>query len=90
MLMRELFKKEIDREIKGVIKVAQDDEDNRYQELDEYVVTRELHKHFATFYQNYQKGIDGYTDEMGSMDFGFFGSGKSHFLKILHILENDE
>ena len=91
MLMRELFKKEIDREIKGVIKVAQDDEDNRYQELDEYVVTRELHKHFATFYQNYQKGIDGYTDEMGVWISGFFGSGKSHFLKILsYILENDE
>ena len=91
MLIRELFKKEIDREIKGVIKVAQDDEENRYQELDEYVVTRELHKHIAAFYQNYQKGIDGYTDEMGVWISGFFGSGKSHFLKILsYLLGNDE
>ncbi len=91
MLVREMFKKKIDREIKGVIKVAQDDEDNRYQELDEYVVTRELHKHIASFYQNYQKGIDGYTDEMGVWISGFFGSGKSHFLKILsYLLENDE
>jgi len=91
MLVREMFKKKIDREIKGVIKVAQDDEDNRYQELDEYVVTRELHKHIATFYQNYQKGIDGYTDEMGVWISGFFGSGKSHFLKILsYLLENGE
>ncbi|HHV16015.1 MAG TPA: BREX system P-loop protein BrxC [Gelria sp.] len=91
MLVREMFKKEIDREIKGVIKVAQDDEENRFQELDEYVVTRELHKHIATFYQNYQKGIDGYTDEMGVWISGFFGSGKSHFLKILsYLLENNE
>jgi len=42
MLVREMFKKEIDREIKGVIKVAQDDEENRYQELDEYVVTQRI------------------------------------------------
>lgn len=91
MRIREMFKKEIDREIKGVIKVAQNDEEDRYQELDEYVVTTELHKHIATFYQNYQKGIDGYTDEMGVWISGFFGSGKSHFLKILsYLLENDE
>ncbi|MDD2215258.1 MAG: BREX system P-loop protein BrxC [Eubacteriales bacterium] len=91
MLVREMFKKKIDREIKGVIKVAQNDEENRCQELEEYVVTRELLKHIATFYQNYQKGIDGYTDEMGVWISGFFGSGKSHFLKILsYLLENDE
>ncbi|WP_061215054.1 BREX system P-loop protein BrxC [Syntrophomonas wolfei] len=91
MLLREMFVKNIDREIKGVIKVAQDDETNRFQELDEYVVTRELLKHFSSFYQNYQKGIDGFTDEMGVWISGFFGSGKSHFLKILsYLLDNEE
>lgn len=84
-----MFVKDIERNIKGVIKVAQTDEDNIYQELDEYVVTRELNKHLSKFYENYQKGIDGTTDKMGVWISGFFGSGKSHFLKILaYLLEN--
>ena len=39
MLVRDIFKKNIDRPIRGVIKVAQDDEESRYQELEEYVLT---------------------------------------------------
>lgn len=89
MQIREMFEKDIERSLKGVIKVAQTDESNIYQELEEYVVTRELQKHFSKFYENYQKGIDGITDKMGVWISGFFGSGKSHFLKILsYLLEN--
>lgn len=89
MLIKDMFQKDIERNIKGVIKVAQTDEDNIYQELDEYVVTRELNKHLSKFYENYQQSIDGYTDKMGVWISGFFGSGKSHFLKILaYLLEN--
>jgi hypothetical protein len=89
MIIKDMFQKDIERDIRGVIKVAQTDEDNIYQELDEYVVTRELNKHFSKFYENYQKGIDGTTDKMGVWISGFFGSGKSHFLKILaYLLEN--
>jgi hypothetical protein len=59
------------------------------QELEEYVVTRELQKHFRDFFSNYKKGINGHTDKMGVWISGFFGSGKSHFLKILsYLLEN--
>ena len=86
-----MFQKSIERDIRGVIKVAQQDEDDIYQELDEYVVTRELQKHFSKFYENYQKGINGATDKMGVWISGFFGSGKSHFLKILaYLLENKQ
>ncbi|NEY21526.1 BREX system P-loop protein BrxC [Bacillus ginsengihumi] len=89
MIIKDMFQKDIERDIRGVIKVAQTDEDNIYQELDEYVVTRELNKHLSRFYENYQKGIDGFTDKMGVWISGFFGSGKSHFLKILaYLLEN--
>ncbi|WP_033827164.1 BREX system P-loop protein BrxC [Bacillus andreraoultii] len=89
MLLKEMFLKSIERDIRGVIKVAQTSEDDIYQELDEYVVTGELHSHFSKFYENYQKGIDGKTDKMGVWISGFFGSGKSHFLKILaYLLEN--
>ena len=89
MQIKEMFEKQIDRDIKGVIKVGQSDEENVYQELDEYVVTKELLKHFRDFFDNYEKGINNNTDKMGVWISGFFGSGKSHFLKILsHLLKN--
>ena len=90
MLIKEMFEADIERDIKGVIKVGQTDEANEYQELKEYVVTRELKKHFRDFFENYEKGINGYTDKMGVWISGFFGSGKSHFLKILsYLLKNN-
>ena len=89
MYVKNMFAKAIDRDIKGVIKVGQGDDENVRQELEEYVVTRELQKHFADFFSNYKKGITGNTDKMGVWISGFFGSGKSHFLKILsYLLEN--
>lgn len=91
MKIQEMFAKPIDREIKGVIKVGQGEDSNVKQELEEYVVTRELQKRLAEFFTAYKKGIVGSTDKMGVWISGFFGSGKSHFLKILsYLLENRE
>ena len=86
MFIKEMFEKQIDRDIQGVIIVGQSEEENVAQELDEYVVTRELQKHFAEFFSAYKKGIVGNTPKMGVWISGFFGSGKSHFLKILSYL----
>ncbi len=89
MKIKEMFYKKIDRDIKGVIKVGQADEENVFQELDEYVVTSELSKYMSRFFDAYQRSITGHTDKMGVWISGFFGSGKSHFLKILsYILED--
>lgn len=91
MIIKNMFAKPIDRDIKGVIKVGQDDNANIKQELEEYVVTRELQKHFSDFFTSYKNGINGNTDKMGVWISGFFGSGKSHFLKILsYLLDNKE
>ncbi len=62
-----------------------------WQELDEYVVTRELDKHLRRFFESYLAGIDNPRDpniatRMGVWVSGFFGSGKSHFIKILSYL----
>lgn len=91
MQIKEMFRKEIDRELQGVIVVGQGAETNVAQELEEYVVTRELQRHFADFFAAYKKGILGTTPKMGVWISGFFGSGKSHFLKILsYLLENKQ
>ncbi|MEH2389013.1 MAG: DUF6079 family protein [Nostoc sp.] len=86
MNVAELFQKDIHRNINGVIKVGQQDNENIRQELEEYVVTHELDKHFRTFFERYTNAISNPTDKMGVWISGFFGSGKSHFLKILSYL----
>ena len=91
MKIRGIFSKPIDRNIQGVIKVGQTNDSYIQQELEEYVVTSELKKHFKVFFDRYIEGITGGTDKIGVWISGFFGSGKSHFLKILsYLLENRE
>lgn len=90
MEIKDMFQKPIDRKIAGVIKVGQSKEENKKQELSEYVVTGELTKHFREFFNNYVESFGQSTDEMGVWISGFFGSGKSHFLKILSYILGDE
>ena len=91
MKIQSMFQKDINRDINGVIKVAQDDEKSLHQELSEYIITKELRRHFQTFFDNYTKAIDQPTDKIGVWISGFFGSGKSHFLKMLsYLLSNQE
>lgn len=91
MKIKQMFKDDIDRKINGVVKVDQDANDVLVQELNEYVITKELKKHFITFFNNYGESFDEKTADIGVWISGFFGSGKSHFLKILsYILANKE
>ncbi len=89
MKIFDMFAKPIDRDIKGVITIGLEQEEEIQQELSEFVVTRELNRHFHDFYNSFTKSLDSPTDKMGVWISGFFGSGKSHFLKILsYLLEN--
>ena len=91
MMIRDMFADDINRKINGVIKVDQAADDVIEQELNEYVITRELKKHFITFFNYYGDAFEQPTADMGVWISGFFGSGKSHFLKMLsYLLENKE
>ena len=77
------FLKDVNRKIDTVIKA--DDQANIFQEVDEYVITREISNKLADFFEMYND--PGETN--GVWISGFFGSGKSHLLKILsYVLEN--
>jgi energy-coupling factor transporter ATP-binding protein EcfA2 len=80
-----IFAKPIDRHIEGVIKA--DDDAGLRQEVEEYVLTNEVAKQLENFlyaYTNYQSANGVWIS-------GFFGSGKSHLLKMLALLlENRE
>lgn len=88
MKIEDMFVDNIDRKINGVIKVDQEDKTTE-RELNEYVITRELKKHFISFFNYYDDAFDMPTADIGVWISGFFGSGKSHLLKMLsYILEN--
>jgi hypothetical protein len=94
MKIGQLFIRPIDRAINGVIKADQSDAASVWQELEEYVVTKELDQHFRKFFDSYLNAIRNAKDpdvagKVGVWVSGFFGSGKSHFIKILsYLLEN--
>jgi hypothetical protein len=96
MKISELFLKPIDRPINGVIKADQMDAASVWQELEEYVVTKQISEYLRKFFDAYLAAMDrphdaAITDRMGVWVSGFFGSGKSHFIKILsYLLENIE
>ena len=91
MIIKDMFVEDIDRKINGVVKVEQDESSVLVQELDEYVITKELKKHFIAFFNAYGESFKQSTSDIGVWISGFFGSGKSHFLKMLsYLLENKE
>ncbi|HMV46646.1 MAG TPA: BREX system P-loop protein BrxC [Blastocatellia bacterium] len=84
MKIQALFSKPVERPIDGVIKA--DDSRNLSIELEEYVVTRDVTKGLSIF-------TDRYLNELtanGVWISGFFGSGKSHLLKILSLVLNGQ
>ena len=89
MTLQTVFAKDILRPINGVIKADQSDQ--AYNELDEYVITKEVDKHLRKFVDAYLSGIARSNDpsvaaQMAVWVSGFFGSGKSHLIKILSYL----
>jgi len=91
MHIKSIFAKNLFRPINGVVKADQQDDSVVWQELEEYVVTKELDRHFVRFFDTYLSAMDNPNDpaiaaRMGVWVSGFFGSGKSHFLKILSYL----
>ncbi|MGO1626165.1 MAG: BREX system P-loop protein BrxC, partial [Halomonadaceae bacterium] len=91
--IQDLFLKPLHRSINGVVKADQNDRETVYQELDEYVVTNELEEHFRAFFDSYTTRLDdpSIANRVGVWISGFFGSGKSHFLKALsYLLANVE
>ncbi len=80
MRIKDIFLKPVDREIEGVIKA--DDRNNLITEIEEYVVTKEINSKLTDFLDSYLRD----STSNGVWIYGFFGSGKSHLLKMLSLL----
>lgn len=85
MKLNEIFLKDVTRSIEGVVKA--DDADHLGIEVEEYVFTNDAAKGVAPLLEEYTN----YTNANGVWISGFFGSGKSHLLKMLaHLLGDVE
>lgn len=80
MSLKSIFLEDINRPIEGVIKA--DDDAHLFQEVTEYVITKEVNRKISNLFEQYNdyQGINGVWIS------GFFGSGKSHLLKMLSLL----
>jgi len=91
MIIQDIFQKDINRPINGVVQVDQDALGILKQEVDEYVITRDIRKLIINYFNSYAESFTRPTSDIGVWISGFFGSGKSHFLKMLsYLLENKE
>lgn len=85
MKLNQIFLKDVTRSIEGVVKA--DDVDHLGIEVEEYVFTNDAAKGVAPLLEEYTN----YTSANGVWISGFFGSGKSHLLKMLaHLLGDVE
>lgn len=85
MRYEDMYEKPIDRPIDAVVKASS--VEHLANELDEYVITPELAGHLGRFFDEYN---DPDATGNGAWIAGFFGSGKSHLLKILAVILEDQ
>lgn len=85
MGMRDLYAKDIFRSIDGVIKA--DDVSKVASEVDEYVMTSEIRSGLSRIVDAWNQ-VDAPSN--GVWIAGFFGSGKSHLLKMLSYLLGEQ
>ena len=82
-ILTSLFRKNINRHIEGVVKADDIELEKLNQEVDEYVLTQSIEKKLEELLEAYS---EKYSDGNGVWISGFFGSGKSHLLKMLALL----
>ena len=84
-----IFANDITRQIEEVIKVDQTDADVIAAEIEEYVVTDAIKKHYLHVLERYQETPQKPHEGVAIWISGFFGSGKSSFAKVLGLAIED-
>lgn len=84
--LKDILAKDISRDIDGVIKA--NDERHLLQEVEEYVITREIERELKRLVEGYKEAISSCSayPYNGVWISGYFGSGKSHLLKMLSLI----
>lgn len=80
-----LFYRDIHRDIEEVIKVDQEEAEIIRNEIEEYIVTDAIAKHYRQILDRYYETKNNPHEGVGVWVSGFFGSGKSSFAKMLGL-----
>jgi hypothetical protein len=80
--IKDILKLDLNEDIKNVIDLEDQSENEIQSELESYIVTDGLGEHLSTFIKQYTSNIK----ETGVWLSGFYGSGKSYFGKMLGYL----
>ncbi len=83
--IKDIFARDIHRDIREVIKVDQTDEEVIRSEIGEYIVTKTILSNFIEILEAYSESPNKPSDRMAVWVSGFFGSGKSSFAKLLGL-----
>ena len=87
MKIREIFSKNIDRKINPAVVVTEQGKDIIKIEIEEYVFTADLIENLYKFLFDLLFRTNGKT---GIWINGYYGSGKSHFIKYAHYCLESE
>jgi len=87
MKIRNIFEKDIERKINPAVVVDQQQKEIVKTEIDEYVFTKDLLNNLYRMLNDILNKKDGKT---GIWVNGYYGSGKSHFIKYVHYCLSPE
>jgi len=92
MKIQELYDKDIERRINPAVVVSERDQYSVNQEIDEYVFTNDITENIYKFLNAIVKKDDPNKKggKTGVWISGYYGSGKSHFIKYLFYCLNKE
>jgi hypothetical protein len=83
MLLRDIYAREIDRSINPAVVVSDQKKDTIKAEIEEYVFTEEL---IEKLFLMIDTVLNKRFGKSGIWINGYYGSGKSHFIKYVHYL----
>ena len=83
MKLQKIYARDIERHINPAVVVSEREQDVIEAEIREYVFTDELIEHFFKLLNTVLNKEEGKT---GIWVNGYYGSGKSHFIKYFHYL----
>ena len=86
MRIGDVFETRVEEKIEPVIKVAELANEHKLAvEVGSYVVTPMIERYLDDFLEHYTDTFLTPTTEIGMWISGYFGSGKSHFAKIVSL-----
>src|SRR5690606_2430709 len=87
MILQNIYEKDITRHINPAVVVSELEENKIEQEIGEYVFTQDITKNIYKFLNAVANKKEGKT---GVWISGYYGSGKSHFIKYLFYCLNEK